>query len=136
MVCVEPAVEVAEDDNEDEVIEAAEAPELRLLRLFWESTSNVSSTSSIEVDAMDWLGSNLDKVQALPLMEAAEASLMPTSGFTEARGCSSIKLASTITMDTEAVELSLLLSSLPDFKVQQQQHSLIILNEILPKATN
>ena len=132
MVCVEPAVEV---DNEDEVIEAAEAPPE--LRLFWESTSNVSSTSAIEVEAMDWLGSNLDKVQALPLMEAAaEASLMPTSGFTEARGCSSIKLASTITMDTEAVELSLLLSSLPDFKVQQQQHSLIILNEILPKATN
>ena len=134
MVCVEPAVEVAEDDNEDDVIEA-EAPELRL-RLFWESTSNVSSTSAIEVDAMDWLGSNLDKVQALPLMEAAEASLMPTSGFTEATGCSSIKLASTITMDTEVVELSLLLSSFPDFKVQQQQHSLIILNEILPKATN
>ena len=132
MVCVEPAVEDAEDDNEDDVIEA-EAPELRL---FWESTSNVSSTSAIEVDAMDWLGSNLDKVQALPLMEAAEASLMPTSGFTEATGCSSIKLASTITMETEAVELSLLLSSLPDFKEQQQQHSLIILNEILPKATN
>ena len=132
MVCVEPAVEVAEDDNEDDVIED-EAPEPRL---FWESTSNVSSTSAIEVEAMDWLGSNLDKVQALPLMEAAEASLMPTSGFTEATGCSSIKLASTITMETEAVELSLLLSSLPDFKVQQQQHSLIILNEILPKATN
>lgn len=132
MVCVEPAVEDAEDDNEDDVIEA-EAPELRL---FWESTSNVSSTSAIEVEAMDWLGSNLDKVQALPLMEAAEASLMPTSGFTEATGCSSIKLASTITMETEAVELSLLLSSLPDFKEQQQQHSLIILNEILPKATN
>ena len=132
MVCVEPAVEVAEDDNEDDVIED-EAPELRL---FWESTSNVSSTSAIEVEAMDWLGSNLDKVQALPLMEAAEASLMPTSGFTEATGCSSIKLASTITMETEAVELSLLLSSLPDFKVQQQQHSLIILNEILPEATN
>ena len=132
MVCVEPAVEVAEDDNEDDVIEA-EALELRL---FWESTSNVSSTSAIEVEAMDWLGSNLDKVQALPLMEAAEASLMPTSGFTEATGCSSIKLASTITMETEAVELSLLLSSLPDFKVQQQQHSLIILNEILPEATN
>ena len=136
MVCVEPAVEVAEDDNEDDVIEA-EATEPRL-RLFWESTSNVSSTSAIEVEAMDWLGSNLDKVQALPLMEAAEASLMPTSasGFTEATGCSSIKLASTITMETEAVELSLLLSSLPDFKEQQQQHSLIILNEILPKATN
>ena len=132
MVCVEPAVEDAEDDNEDDVIEA-EAPELRL---FWESTSNVSSTSAIEVEAMDWLGSNLDKVQALPLMEAAEASLMPTSGFTEATGCSSIKLASTITMETEAVELSLLLSSLPDFKEQQQQHSLIILNEILLKATN
>ena len=132
MVCVEPAVEDAEDDNEDDVIEA-EAPEPRL---FWESTSNVSSTSAIEVEAMDWLGSNLDKVQALPLMEAAEASLMPTSGFTEATGCSSIKLASTITMETEAVELSLLLSSLPDFKEQQQQHSLIILNEILPKATN
>ena len=132
MVCVEPAVEDAENDNEEDVIEA-EAPELRL---FWESTSNVSSTSAIEVEAMDWLGSNLDKVQALPLMEAAEASLMPTSGFTEATGCSSIKLASTITMETEAVELSLLLSSLPDFKEQQQQHSLIILNEILPKATN
>ena len=131
MVCVEPAVEDAEDDNEDDVIEA-EAPELRL---FWESTSNVSSTSAIEVEAMDWLGSNLDKVQALPLMEAVEASLMPTSGFTEATGCSSIKLASTITMETEAVELSLLLSSLPDFKEQQQQHSLIILNEILPKAS-
>ena len=119
MVCVES--DEVDNESEDNV-EAGEAVESEL-KPFLVSASNPSS-SAIEVEAIDWLGSNFDRVQELPLLKAAEVAraseappllLMPISGFTEAANCSSIKLASTITIETEAVELSLLLQSLPDY---------------------
>ena len=70
MVCVD-SVEAVERDEDAEAVE---------LLLLWESPTSYAS-SAIEVEAMDWLGSNLDKVQPPGLLVEADAEAMPASGL-------------------------------------------------------